>query len=602
MRSQTTFILLTAVTLILGIASASFTAPRIIYVDDDAFGANTGSSWANAYRYLQDALADANATHEPVEIRVAQGVYKPDQGEGQTPGERKARFRLLPDLILRGGYAGVGAQDPNARDSKAYQTILSGKLTAATIPAPHTPGRRKDPGAESYSCCIMAAEKTGPQTRIEGLVLTRACEPWDANHPCMGSALYIGPDASITVSDCTFTANHGSGINCWRSDPNIIDCVFANNVTVADGGGICIGQGNPRIVRCVFANNWAFEGGGFFIQSGSFSIDDCTFTRNTAAGLNWADTGYGGAIRSWSGLDATITNCRFIENLASGGGAAHFGHIGSVLPMGRSGSVRLTGCTFVGNLAGSAGAVEASASYVEARDCVFRQNAALGWGGVMVIGLSEVSLSNCLFAGNRASVAGCLHAYGWRGSVIRGREYKLNVDLQLTNCTLAGNLAPDGWAITCRSYDSQDSDNMCLSNCILDNGSAEISNIDGAQVVVSYTNLRGARAAVYDPCQAVVWGQGNIDVDPCFADAGRWDPNGTPDDPNDDFWVDGDYHLKSQAGRCDAAGKEWVLDDVTSLCIDAGDPNSPLADEPQPNGGRINLGVYGGTAEASKSP
>jgi len=43
------------------------------------------------------------------------------------------------------------------------------------------------------------------------------------------------------------------------------------------------------------------------------------------------------------------------------------------------------------------------------------------------------------------------------------------------------------------------------------------------------------------------------------------------------------------------------MDDVTSLCIDAGDPNSPIGHEPFPNGGRINMGAYGGTAEASKS-
>ncbi|MHC4205556.1 MAG: hypothetical protein ACYSTT_12960, partial [Planctomycetota bacterium] len=34
---------------------------RIIYVDDDAAGANDGSSWADAYNFLQDALADANS-------------------------------------------------------------------------------------------------------------------------------------------------------------------------------------------------------------------------------------------------------------------------------------------------------------------------------------------------------------------------------------------------------------------------------------------------------------------------------------------------------------------------------------------------------------
>jgi len=40
---------------------------------------------------------------------------------------------------------------------------------------------------------------------------------------------------------------------------------------------------------------------------------------------------------------------------------------------------------------------------------------------------------------------------------------------------------------------------------------------------------------------------------------------------------------------------------VTSPCIDAGDPMSPIDHEPFPNGGRINMGAYGGTAEASKS-
>ncbi|MBN2132554.1 MAG: hypothetical protein JW741_23840 [Sedimentisphaerales bacterium] len=66
--------------------------------------------------------------------------------------------------------------------------------------------------------------------------------------------------------------------------------------------------------------------------------------------------------------------------------------------------------------------------------------------------------------------------------------------------------------------------------------------------------------------------------------------------------AEADYHLKSQAGRWDPVSEAWVIDDVTSPCIDAGAPNSPVADEPEPNGARINLGAYGGTAEASKSP
>jgi len=54
----------------------------VIYVDDDAAGANNGSSWANAFNYLQDALEVAESGDE---IRVAQGTYKPDRGAGITP-------------------------------------------------------------------------------------------------------------------------------------------------------------------------------------------------------------------------------------------------------------------------------------------------------------------------------------------------------------------------------------------------------------------------------------------------------------------------------------------------------------------------------------
>lgn len=68
-----------------------------------------------------------------------------------------------------------------------------------------------------------------------------------------------------------------------------------------------------------------------------------------------------------------------------------------------------------------------------------------------------------------------------------------------------------------------------------------------------------------------------------------------------DFWVDGDYHLKSEAGRWDPNTETWVIDTVTSFCIDSGDPCDSIGYEPNPNGGRINMGAYGSTWEASKS-
>jgi hypothetical protein len=78
--------------------------------------------------------------------------------------------------------------------------------------------------------------------------------------------------------------------------------------------------------------------------------------------------------------------------------------------------------------------------------------------------------------------------------------------------------------------------------------------------------------------------EGNINLDPLFAD------------PNNN-----DYHLRSQRGRYWPQHNVWVLDDVTSPCVDGGDPSADYSAERKPNGARANMGAYGGTAYASMS-
>ena len=59
----------------------------------------------------------------------------------------------------------------------------------------------------------------------------------------------------------------------------------------------------------------------------------------------------------------------------------------------------------------------------------------------------------------------------------------------------------------------------------------------------------------------------------------------------------------SQAGSWDDANEIWVLDSATSKCIDAGGSSFSLGDEyTHADNIRINMGIYGGTAQASKSP
>jgi len=74
--------------------------------------------------------------------------------------------------------------------------------------------------------------------------------------------------------------------------------------------------------------------------------------------------------------------------------------------------------------------------------------------------------------------------------------------------------------------------------------------------------------------------------------------------PNPMLFADpnhGDFHLRSERGRYMPQLKLWVLDTATSPGIDGGDPNDPVGAEPSPNGGRINIGAYGGTSQASLS-
>jgi len=107
----------TVAMLLLG--TVSIATGKIIYVDADAdaAGGNNGSSWQDAYKCLQDALTVAQ--HDD-EIRVAEGVYKPDTQvvtgrfgpQVSGSGDRNATFRLMNGVTLKGGYAGFGQPDP----------------------------------------------------------------------------------------------------------------------------------------------------------------------------------------------------------------------------------------------------------------------------------------------------------------------------------------------------------------------------------------------------------------------------------------------------------------------------------------------------------
>lgn len=205
---------------------------------------------------------------------------------------------------------------------------------------------------------------------------------------------------------------------------------------------------------------------------------------------------------------------------------------------------------------------------------VITNNSAEGIGGGMFGLHSLITLSNNLISKNHA-----YEVYGWFSSSGEGGGISCHFysSFIMINNTISGNYAHDlpfpwqipgvGGGIFCNNS------SLILVNTILWGDSPDEIYTDGA-TIINYSDIQGG------------WiGEGNINVNPLFANV-----------------ANGDYHLKSHAGRWDSNSQSWVYDEVTSPCIDAGNPGCPVGDEPEPNGNRINMGAYGGTAEASKTP
>jgi hypothetical protein len=159
-----------------------------------------------------------------------------------------------------------------------------------------------------------------------------------------------------------------------------------------------------------------------------------------------------------------------------------------------------------------------------------------------------------------------------------------NCDGQIINCTIIGH--SKSAVVECHGV---------IMNCIIWRNNKTQNPGYGEQIAncstPSYSVVQGWSGG----------GVGVLDIDPVFVKPGRWyyttGPRGMP------LWESSDtyYHLRSKAGRWDPNSGNWVQDDVTSPCIDAGDQMSPIGLERFPNGGTVNMGAYGGTTEASKS-
>ena len=650
------------VTLIIILFFSSLVSARIIYVDDDAAGSNNGSSWENAYIYLQDALYEAITAEKPLEIRVAQGIYKPDQVS--TPnmwwistGDNSASFELLNGVTISGGFKGSESSG-DERNIELYPSILSGDLYNDDSEYYDPNDIVNDYSFLDNSYHIVTASDTDSSSVLDGFTITAGMASYYDDYDFIldsksrGGGIYINstideynsdtesllPRTGPVISNCTFRLNaayEGGAIYSNGSDPNITNCIFIENISNylynysgnfvgGRAGAILNINSNTTLTNCDFINNYAGSGAAIYNISDSNGIfTNCTFLKNIANSNDITIFNYGGAIINERYSNPILNNCTFEENYAKTDGGAICSRLfsnpnitnckfinnsttkgGGAISNSYS-DPNFTFCTFSGNNSREGGAIINTDSHPTFYSCVFSNNLAYRYGGVMQNYRGNVLFKNCILSGNTS--------YYTCGALFNAGGY-----IKAENCTATGNSAfrPGFFAYNSTIDFEEKVDgvlvviysrgNFEILNSIIWNGENAIYNDPNSNMMINYSDIQKGIMAIDDPNERMEWGVGNIDTDPLFVQPGFWvnvnDPNiiVEPFDQNA-FWLEGDYHLQSTAGHYDPNSQIWILDDVNSPCLDAGDPNSLFDNELLPNGGRINMGVYGNTSQASLS-
>ncbi|MBL7796085.1 MAG: HYR domain-containing protein, partial [Saprospiraceae bacterium] len=377
----------------------------IFYVNAAATGANNGSSWADAFTDLQNAL---NSPCTGItQIWVAEGTYKPTSGT-----DRSISFSMKNGVEILGGFPNTGDPGLGDRDWVANLTILSGEIGAMGM-ADNTLNIIKNTGLNLNATAVIdgfqIAFANGTNVRGGGIEngdnsspTIRNCS-FLSNSANFGGAINNNLNCSPTITNCTFTNNtsgiYGGAVMCESgSAPTFTDCTFSNNSS-GFGGGIFSKTADLTLNDCDFSNNAATSSAGAVYRlNGTLNANNCTFTSNTAIRN-------GGAMEVNAGI-STITECTFSNNTVTTASTT-WGYGGAIFIT--DGTLNLTDYAFFNSASTSGGGAVCNqgAATMTVERCHFKDNvchngSTIGTGGALQINGATATLSNCLLDGNQA--------------------------------------------------------------------------------------------------------------------------------------------------------------------------------------------------------
>ena len=361
--------------------------------------------------------------------------------------------------------------------------------------------------------------------------------------------------ARYCIIDCEDKYRCIAGTNQYENAFNLQGLTIQNAIEVQERSAIeIIGEG--KIKDCVIQGCKIERYLGVICLAYGAEIENC-LVKNNMSGIFCYDS-------------TAIRNCDFVDNY---GGPA-------ILCEGNNGDI-----VWSNILANEGGGIVLVQSSPIISNCVIKDNSILAehdgfglGGGISCFFESNPSIENTLIEGNYAEFGG------------GGIYCEADSHASLLNCDVLGNKSlMIGGGIWVFDESSLDVKNSIIVENISSLGNQiaqEYPQYPGnSMVTLNFNCLQIRNGDVFDgESLQVAYGKGNLFDAPSFTISGYWDDSGTSEDWTDDIWHSGDYHL---------------LPD--SPCIDAGDPASDYSNEPWPNGGRIDMGAYGNTPEATGS-
>jgi parallel beta-helix repeat protein/predicted outer membrane repeat protein len=523
------------------------------------FRVNTIGLAAGKYT-CQVLISSDEATNSPYPIQVTFSVGAELRVPDQYPTIQDAVDASVDGgvvIVADGVYTGYGNRDIDFR----------GKVVTV----------RSENGPEDciIDCQATEAEphrafsfRSGENGGVDGFTLTGG----------------YGPDESFYP----YTSSAGGAIFCVHSSPTITNCVFDQDVADWRGGAIAMTDScSPEITNNVFTGNSATWGGAIYVKGAC----DPTIGSNLFEGNSAGDGGAVYLFESTTLAQAKIINNTFTGNtvnLTGGGGAIYC----------QDSQPLIAHNLFTNNASGSDNGSGGAIYCTQGDVCpsprivqnTLRDNYADRAGGAIFMDVAEPYIVGNIIANNVSGyMGGGIGAPGLRGpgtiadNLIIGNRAIAGAGIHgcanIVNCTIVGNTAKNtGGAISITEGNSS------VVNCIIRNNTASfkpqpifMAYVKGTTLTVSHCSIQGGQGAVFVPNgDTLIWGAGNIDVDPRFVGAD-------------------DYHLFTSSLCVDAGDSSAIPSDTGDLDGD-GDTSEPipydLGGVARVLGGAVDIGAY----------